>query len=100
MELFDSSEMRVDSPVPDVLGAVPKPIPSAVLKDAFVRLKRCAETDDICGLFAATSEVLPNYRRAEFQNPSLHKPSLPVGVARKAGSVLYITQANTSSSHP
>jgi O-antigen biosynthesis protein WbqV len=62
-ELFDSSEKRVQSPVPGVLGAVSNPVPLAVLQQAFQRLHHAAETADLTQLFQVTGEILPNYRR-------------------------------------
>ncbi len=50
-ELLDDSERRVASPVPGVLGAIPNPVPSQLLRDNFSRLGDCAERGDVEGMF-------------------------------------------------
>lgn len=62
-ELFDDSERRVASPVPGVLGAIPNPVPSQLLRDNFSRLGDCAERGDVEGMFEIIGEVLPDNAR-------------------------------------
>lgn len=80
-ELFDSSDRRVNSPIPGVLGAVPSPIPLTVLRDGFSRLRYCAEFADLSGLFAKASELLPSYRHAGEKIP---KPVLSTLESKKS----------------
>ncbi|WP_246737303.1 nucleoside-diphosphate sugar epimerase/dehydratase [Nordella sp. HKS 07] len=62
-ELFDDSEKRVASPVPGVLGAIPNPVPSQLLRENFSRLAACAQRGDVDGMFEIIGEVLPNNAR-------------------------------------
>jgi O-antigen biosynthesis protein WbqV len=59
-ELFDDSEKRVASPVPGVLGAIPKSFPSRLLCDNFSRLRDCARKGDVEEMFNVIGEILPN----------------------------------------
>lgn len=69
-ELFDDSEKRVASPVPGVLGAIPNPFPSQLLRDTFSRLGHCAQKGDIDRMFEVIREVLPgNARLAKEEQP-------------------------------
>lgn len=61
-ELFDSSEKRVDSPVPGVLGAVPDPISLPILRKALARIRENAEVGDVHSLFKTVAELIPGYR--------------------------------------
>lgn len=61
-ELFDSSELRVASPVPGVFGAVPNPVPLGDLRKAFALLARRARNGDTEGVIDLVSEILPSYR--------------------------------------
>ncbi|PWK67545.1 polysaccharide biosynthesis protein [Aminobacter sp. AP02] len=45
-ELFDVTEKRVNPPVPGVMGAVPTPVPLAVLYEGFERLRSAALEGD------------------------------------------------------
>ncbi|MGF7163608.1 O-antigen biosynthesis protein WbqV [Rhodoligotrophos appendicifer] len=60
-ELFDSSERRVDPPVPGVFGAVPSPVPLPILRQTISQLQRSAVRGDCGGLFQAMQLVLPNF---------------------------------------
>lgn len=62
-ELFDDSEKRVASPVPGVLGAIPNPVPSQLLRGNFSRLGACAHKGDIEAMFEVIKEVLPGNLR-------------------------------------
>ncbi|MEP3278448.1 MAG: nucleoside-diphosphate sugar epimerase/dehydratase [Stappiaceae bacterium] len=64
-ELFDSSEKRVDSPIPGVLGAMPNPVPLATLKSRFTQIHRAALRGEVDGLFEGIQTILPNYKRKE-----------------------------------
>ena len=61
-ELFDTSEKRVTSPVPGVLGAVPNPISLPVLRKALAKIREHAEAGDERLLFSAVSALLPAYK--------------------------------------
>jgi FlaA1/EpsC-like NDP-sugar epimerase len=63
-ELFDSSEKRVISPVPGVLGAVPDPISLPVLRKVLAKIRENAEAGDERGLFKAVAELIPGYRKS------------------------------------
>ena len=57
-ELFDEAEKRVKPPVPGVLGAVPTPVPLAVLHEAFERLRRSATEGDTASVFETMNSIL------------------------------------------
>ena len=59
-ELFDPTDKRIQSAIPGVLGAVPQPVPSSVLKSAFNRMQRDAERCDESSVLAAIAQLLPN----------------------------------------
>lgn len=61
-ELFDSTEERVTPPVPDVLGAVPKPVPLPVLYDAFSKLEAAVAIGDAGAIIEVIRSVLPGFR--------------------------------------
>lgn len=56
-ELFDSKEMRVASPVPGVLGAIPHPVDLSKLMVTFARLERFAELGDEAMVLALMSSL-------------------------------------------
>ncbi|KRC06364.1 capsular biosynthesis protein [Rhizobium sp. Root73] len=60
-ELFDSKEMRVASPVPGVLGAIPHPVDLSKLMVTFARLERFAELGDEAMVLALMSSLIPGY---------------------------------------
>jgi O-antigen biosynthesis protein WbqV len=75
-ELFDEAEKRVKPPVPGVLGAVPTPVPLAVLHEAFERLRRAATEGDTASVFETMNSILS--RRAGRQVAVHHEtPTSP-----------------------
>jgi FlaA1/EpsC-like NDP-sugar epimerase len=73
-ELFDSSERRVDSAVPGVLGAAPDPVPLALLRSSFSGLRRKAEIGDVDDMFQIISRLLPKYQRATVRSSKSGEP--------------------------
>ncbi len=62
-ELFDSSEKRVNSPIPGVLGAMPNPVPLDTLRSRFTQIHRAALKGEEKNLFEGIQKILPNYQR-------------------------------------
>lgn len=60
-ELFDTSEVRVGSPVPGVFGAVPRPVELQKLSVIFSRIERFAELGDEALVLALMSSLIPGY---------------------------------------
>jgi FlaA1/EpsC-like NDP-sugar epimerase len=62
-ELFDDAEQRVASPVPGILGAIPKAVRLATIRQVFERLRIAAHSGDEDNLFRIIQELLPDYAR-------------------------------------
>ena len=79
-ELFDSSELRVTSPVPGVLGAVPSPISLPVLRKALFSIQEYAEAGNERLMFKAVASLLPSYKHnsTEYGNVEI-KPGIASG---------------------
>jgi FlaA1/EpsC-like NDP-sugar epimerase len=60
-ELFDTNELRVASPVPGVLGAIPHAVELSTLMVTFARLERFAELGDEAMVLALMSSLIPGY---------------------------------------
>ena len=86
-ELFDTSEKRVTSPVPGVLGAVPDPISLPVLRKALVKIREHAEAGDERLLFSAVSALLPAYKHNSIlqENTEVKRGAAIIGDAFVAG---------------
>ncbi len=82
-ELFDETDKRIMSPVPGVLGAVPKPIPLPTLRNAFARLQRHAERGNDQAVVAVMRELLPRYEH-EAGNTKSPAVKNQAGSSRKA----------------
>lgn len=67
-ELFDSHESRVESPIAGVLGAVPRPVPIELLREAVADLERDAHRGDLDAVFETMCRIMPRYRPAERHN--------------------------------
>lgn len=62
-ELFDTSEKRVPSPVPGVLGAIPSAVQLSILEQSFVRLRQYCEQGDEANVIGVVREIIPAYER-------------------------------------
>ncbi|MDB5524071.1 MAG: putative nucleoside-diphosphate sugar epimerase [Rhizobium sp.] len=74
-ELFDTAEQRVPSPVPSVLGAVPSPMPLALLEESFARLQLYAEIGEETTVLQIVNSLIPGYER---KLPPVSKTFVPV----------------------
>lgn len=77
-ELFDSSEERVETDMPAILAATPRPIDIEVLKRAVHTLEEAAKKGDDMAVRQVLAAVVPGYQADQAQGMSL-----PLSESRK-----------------
>jgi O-antigen biosynthesis protein WbqV len=64
-ELFDTSETSVETSVPGVLAALPRPVELGRLKGAFACLEEAAEHHQIATIESVFNDLIPGFRLSE-----------------------------------
>ncbi len=81
-ELFDTSEERVPSPVPSVLGALPNPLPLDLIEGNLARLQLYGELGDETMVLQILGGLIPGYHpKAMSTDTVAHPRSEKPGVA-------------------